>query len=134
VSAEAAWRAAPERRREGTMIARTWHGVTPVAKADEYLRLMLTVAVPDYRAVPGNLGVYVLRRLEGDHAHFLLLTLWQSEDAIRAFAGADMARAKYYPFDADFLLELEPAATHYEVFAAPPRDVVEGADLEVHGS
>lgn len=101
------------------MIARTWHGVTPAAKADEYLRLMLTVAVPDYAAIPGNSGVYVMRRIEGDNAHFLLLTLWESEDAIRQFAGADINVAKYYPFDRDFLLELEPAATHYDVFAAP---------------
>lgn len=101
------------------MIARTWHGVTSAAKADDYLRLMLTVAVPDYSAIPGNRGVYVMRRIEGDSAHFLLLTLWDSEDAIRQFAGADMNVAKYYPFDTDFLLELEPAATHYDVFAAP---------------
>lgn len=108
------------------MIARTWHGITPIEKADEYLRLMLTVAVPDYQAVPGNLGVYVLRRLEGDKAHFLLLTLWQSEDAIRAFAGSEIGKAKYYAFDSDFLLELEPTVTHYDVFAAPTRDVVSG--------
>jgi heme-degrading monooxygenase HmoA len=108
------------------MIARTWHGITPIERADEYLRLMLTVAVPDYQAVPGNLGVYVLRRLEGDRAHFLLLTLWQSEDAIRAFAGSDIAKAKYYAFDSEFLLELEPTATHYDVFAAPARDTASG--------
>ncbi len=101
------------------MIARTWHGITPREKADEYLQLMLTVAVPDYQAIPGNRGVYVLRRLDGDQAHFLLLTLWESEAAIRAFAGAEMEKAKYYPFDSDFLLELEPTATHYAVFAAP---------------
>lgn len=101
------------------MIARTWHGVTPAAKAGDYLHLMLTVAVPDYSAIAGNRGVYVMRRLEGDTAHFLLLTLWDSEDAIRQFAGADMNVAKYYPFDTDFLLELEPTATHYDVFAAP---------------
>lgn len=104
------------------MIARTWHGVTSREKADEYLQLMLTVAVPDYRAVPGNLGVYVLRRLEGDQAHFLLLTLWPSEGAIRAFAGAEIDKAKYYGFDRDFLLELEPTVTHYEVFAAVAPD------------
>lgn len=101
------------------MIARTWHGVTPAAKADEYLRLTLETAIPDYSAIPGNRGVYVMRRIEGDIAHFLLLTLWDSEDAIRQFAGADMNVAKYYPFDTDFLLELEPTATHYDVFAAP---------------
>ena len=102
------------------MIARTWHGVTPAAKADEYLDLMLAVAVPDYKAILGNRGVTVMRRIEGDLAHFLLLTLWDSEGAIRQFAGEEIERAKYYDFDADYLLELEPTVTHYQVFAAPP--------------
>jgi heme-degrading monooxygenase HmoA len=100
------------------MIARTWHGVTPLAKADEYLRLMRTVAVPDYQAIAGNRGVHVMRRIEGETAHFLLLTLWDSEDAIRQFAGEDIEQAKYYDFDPDYLLELEPTVTHYEVFAS----------------
>jgi heme-degrading monooxygenase HmoA len=102
------------------MIARTWHGVTPAAKADDYLRLMLTVAVPDYQAIPGNRGVYVLRRIEGETAHFLLLTLWDSAEALRQFAGREMEAAKYYDFDSAYLLELEPTVTHYDVFAAPP--------------
>ena len=102
------------------MIARTWHGVTPAAKADDYLRLMLTVAVPDYQAIPGNRGVYVLRRIEGETAHFLLLTLWDSAEALRQFAGMEMEAAKYYDFDSAYLLELERTVTHYDVFAAPP--------------
>ena len=32
----------------------------------------------DYRATPGNRGVFVLRRVEGDVAHFVLTTLWDS--------------------------------------------------------
>jgi heme-degrading monooxygenase HmoA len=102
------------------MIARTWHGVTPAAKADDYLHLMLTVAVPDYRAIAGSRGVYVLRRVEGELAHFLLLTLWDSAEAIRQFAGVEMEAAKYYDFDSAFLFELESTVTHYGVFAAPP--------------
>jgi hypothetical protein len=43
--------------------------------------------------------VYVLRQPQGDTAHFLLLTLWDSWDAIRAFAGEDIEKAKYYPED-----------------------------------
>jgi heme-degrading monooxygenase HmoA len=101
------------------MIARTWHGVTSLAKADEYLRLMRSVAVPDYQAIAGNRGVYVMRRIEGETAHFLLLTLWDSEDAIRQFAGEEIEKAKYYDFDPAYLLELEPTVTHYEVFASP---------------
>lgn len=94
-----------------------WHDAR--AKADEYLHLMRTIAVPDYQAIPGNRGVYVMRRMEGDMAHFLLLTLWDSADAIRQFAGEDMEKAKYYNFDASYLLELEPTVTHDEVFERP---------------
>jgi len=100
------------------MIARTWHGVVPAGKADDYHRFLLGTGVPDYRGTPGNRGVFVLRRAEGDVAHFLLLTLWDSYDAIRAFAGDDVERARYYPEDPDFLLELEPTVTHYDVLTA----------------
>jgi heme-degrading monooxygenase HmoA len=72
------------------MVTRIWHGVTPAAKSDEYLNLMRTVAIPDYRSTPGNKGAYALRRLEGDTAHFLVITFWESEEAIRAFAGDDI--------------------------------------------
>jgi hypothetical protein len=63
--------------------------------------------------------VYVLRRREGQEVHFLLISLWESLDAIRRFAGPDLERARYYPEDEDFLLELEPMVTHYEVLSAP---------------
>jgi len=101
------------------MIARTWHGAVPAEKADAYNDYLLETGVPDYEATPGNRGVYVLRRTEGDVAHFFLLTLWDSLDAIRAFAGDDAERARYYPEDEAYLLELEPTVTHYDVLAAP---------------
>jgi heme-degrading monooxygenase HmoA len=98
------------------MIARIWHGTTPAAKGDEYLNLMRTVAIPDYRKTPGNKGAYALRRIEGDTVHFLMVTFWESETAIRAFAGEDISKAKYYDFDKKFLLELEPSSIHYEMY------------------
>jgi heme-degrading monooxygenase HmoA len=98
------------------MITRIWHGRTPAAKSDEYFQLMRTVAIPDYRAIPGNTGAYALRRIEGDIAHFLMVTFWESEDAIRTFAGDTLTVAKYYDFDKNFLLEMEPASTHYETY------------------
>jgi hypothetical protein len=42
-----------------------------------------------------------------------LLTLWESEEAIERFAGPEIERARYYPEDEEFLLELEPTVTHY---------------------
>jgi len=55
------------------MIARVWHGITPASRAEDYRRYMLDTAVKELRAVPGNRGVYFLRRIEGDVAHFEFL-------------------------------------------------------------
>ncbi|MGH2402263.1 MAG: antibiotic biosynthesis monooxygenase family protein [Candidatus Limnocylindria bacterium] len=101
-----------------TRIARLWHGRVPADKADAYFDLMERVAVPDYRGTPGNLAAYALRRDQGDVTHVVMLTFWESLDAIRAFAGDPIETAKYYDFDAEFLLELEPTVTHYSVPAA----------------
>jgi len=98
------------------MIARIWHGRTKAAKADEYLAFLQQRALPDYRGTPGNLAAYVLRRDEGDVTHFMTLTHWESLQAIEAFAGSDIARAKYYPEDSGFLLEFEPTVQHHELY------------------
>jgi heme-degrading monooxygenase HmoA len=99
------------------MICRMWHGVTPRSKADAYTRFLEQRAVPDYRSVPGNLSVAVLRRDEAEVTHFLTVTHWESEESIRAFAGNDLLKAKYYPEDQDYLLEFEPLVQHFVVAA-----------------
>jgi hypothetical protein len=45
-----------------------------------------------------------------------MVTFWESEAAIRAFDGDDISVAKYYDFDKDFLVELEPCSVHYETY------------------
>ena len=89
--------------------------MTATARADEYLAFLRARALPDYRGTPGNLAAYILRRAEGEITHFTTLSFWDSPASIAAFAGADIACAKYYPEDADFLLEFEPCVQHHEV-------------------
>jgi heme-degrading monooxygenase HmoA len=98
------------------MIARMWHGRVPVAKSDEYLKLMRTIAIPDYKSTPGNRGAWALRQIQGEIAHFIMLTFWESRQAIAKFAGDDIEAAKYYDFDSDFLLELELHVKHFELY------------------
>jgi heme-degrading monooxygenase HmoA len=99
------------------MICRIWHGRTPRERADEYAAFLRQRAIPDYRSVAGNIDVEILRRDDGDITHFLTVTHWVSEQAIRAFAGDELLQAKYYPEDAEFLLELEPVVQHFDVVA-----------------
>jgi heme-degrading monooxygenase HmoA len=97
------------------VIARTWSGATRRADADSYLRYLEKTGFSEYRATPGNLGVLALRRLAGDRAEFLLISLWDSEEAIRQFAGDDIGRAVFYPEDERFLIERGEEVQHYEV-------------------
>ena len=103
------------------MIARTWRGLTRAADKDTYYEYLRKTGLPGYRATKGNQGVWVLRRVADGKAEFLLISLWESWDAIKAFAGPDFERAVYYPEDRKFLLELEPHVRHYEVLTSPSR-------------
>ena len=98
------------------MIARIWHGRTSLQKSDEYLRFLIERALPDYRSTAGNVTAKIFRRHGGDAAHFITFTLWDSLDSIRAFAGEEIEKAKYYPEDSSFLLEFEPTVQHFEVY------------------
>ena len=101
------------------MIARMWRGVTPETKAGAYLEYLRQTGVRGCRETPGNRGVFVLRRRSDAKAEFLFLSLWESMGAVRAFAGPEVAKAVYYPEDAEYLLEMEPEVAHYEVLVTP---------------
>jgi len=102
------------------MIVRIWHGRTPRNRADEYAAFLERRAIPDYRGTAGNLEVAILRREEQEVTHFLTVTRWISEEAIRAFAGPEVLRAKYYPEDTGYLLEFEREVQHFAVVARAP--------------
>lgn len=100
------------------MIARYWHGRVPRARADDYLDLLRRTGLADIRATAGNLGAQIWRRDEGEVTHYEFVSFWESYEAIRRFAGADVEVAHYYDEDHDFLLELEPHVRHAEVVAS----------------
>jgi len=97
------------------MVARIWRGATKAEDGDVYLEYLHRTGFAEYRATPGNLGVLGLRRFEGGRAEFLLLTLWESEEAIRRFAGEEIERAVFYPEDERFLVERGERVSHFEV-------------------
>ncbi len=101
------------------MIARLWRGTTQASTADDYLTYLMETGVKAYQATPGNRGVYVMRRLDDGRAEFLLVSLWESIDAIRQFAGDDIEQAVFYPRDDAFLIDRETRVTHYEVLVGP---------------
>lgn len=100
------------------MIARIWHGRVARRNAEAYRAFLDRTGLADYRATPGNEGVVVLRRDDGDVTHFTLVTFWRDVEAIKAFAGEDYERARYYGGEDDaMLLEHEEFVVHHEVLS-----------------
>src|SRR2546423_13710844 len=102
------------------MIARVWSGSARVGHARQYLDYLEQHTMPALTAIDGYRGAYVLRRDRPDGLdQFLVVTLWDSLDAIRRFAGAD-AEAAVVPGEAQaHLFAYEDRAVHYEVMVAP---------------
>jgi len=97
------------------MIARTWRGATAAADAEAYVGYLHETGFAEYAKTPGNLGVLGLRRIVGERAEFLLVTLWESEEAVRRFAGETPGRAVFYPEDDRFLVDRDEHVDHFEV-------------------
>jgi heme-degrading monooxygenase HmoA len=100
------------------MIARIWHGRTLSSKADEYEKYLQATGVKQILATAGNHGVEVLRHADGPKTDFIVISYWESMDAVKRFAGADYQKAVIMPRDAQFLIEVEPGVVHYEVVRA----------------
>jgi heme-degrading monooxygenase HmoA len=102
------------------MVARIWRGAVRREDADAYAAYIGETGIADYEATPGNRGAWMLRRDVGDRTEFVTFTLWDSVDAIRAFAGDDIEAAVYYPEDDRYLVEREDRVAHYEVTGREP--------------
>ena len=100
------------------MILRSWRGAVRADDAERYLAHQSGTGVRDYRETPGNRGVLVLSRPQGELVEVITLTLWDSMDAVRRFAGDDPGRARFYPGDDELLAEKDLHADHWDVVEA----------------
>ena len=96
------------------MTARIWRGVVRTGDADEYARYIRGTGFSEYGRTEGNRGAWMLRRDEDGETEFLTLSMWESRDAIKAFAGEDIEAAVLYPEDEKYLVG-ESTIAHYEV-------------------
>ena len=101
------------------MIARLWRGWTRPENADAYESLLRERVLPGLQGIDGYRGGYVLRQDGTDEAEFVVLNLFESLDAVRAFAGPDYTVSVFEPEARQLLSKVEPRAFHYEVKVAP---------------
>ena len=101
------------------MICRIWHGWTTPANADVYEALLkeeIFVGIEN-RQIAGFHSIQLLRRDLGDEVEFVTSMLFDSLDAVRAFAGDDYELAVVPPRARAVLSHFDARSQHYEVRA-----------------
>jgi heme-degrading monooxygenase HmoA len=102
-------------RSQSNMIMRMWKARATPNGADGYVQHATKVVFPKVSAVQGHRGAYLLRRkIEGD-VEVVVLTLWDSMEAIRRFAGSEPNKAVVEPEARAVLASFDEYVTHFEV-------------------
>ena len=95
-------------------IVRMWRGSVRNEDTDEYVAYIERTGMREYRETPGNLDAWMLTRDLGDGTtEIVTVSRWQSLEAIKGFAGADIETAVYYPEDDRFLVERDDVVRHW---------------------
>ena len=101
------------------MIARIWRGWTTAEHADAYEKLLRDVVYPGLQNIKGYQGGYIFRQDSKDETEFVAVNLFDSLDAVKAFAGPEYEVPVFEPEARRLLSRVEPIARHYDVKKAP---------------
>jgi heme-degrading monooxygenase HmoA len=101
------------------VIARLWHGWTTRENADAYESLLRSEVLPRIRRIDGHRGAYVLRDESEDGVEFVTVTLWETMEAVQAFAGDDHEQAVVPPEARNLLDRFDERVRHYSVRVEP---------------
>jgi heme-degrading monooxygenase HmoA len=97
------------------MIARTWRCVATSENVPHYVEHFERNVFPELRALRGFSEAFILRKFIGDDIELTVITLWESMDAIRSFAGENAEMAVVAPEAEAVLNSFDPTVTHYDV-------------------
>jgi heme-degrading monooxygenase HmoA len=97
------------------MIIREWRGRTSRDRAEAYPAHFRNLVLPELRGIAGFVGATLSCRDQGETVEYLVLTRWQSLDAIRAFAGDAPEKAVIEPGAVAALTDYDDFVRHYEV-------------------
>lgn len=101
------------------MIARLWLCTAAREKAADYIDHFQHGVLPELRQIDGYKGAYILRRELDDGVELTVMTLWESMDTIRKFAGETVEMAVVAPAAQAVLRTFDTTVTHYEIALSP---------------
>jgi heme-degrading monooxygenase HmoA len=100
---------------EHPMVARIWHGRTHADKTDEYRQYLFDVGIKKIASLPGNRGVQMMMSKTADQGEFMVISYWDSIEAIKGYAGEHYTQVHDLPRDKEFLIDHEPLVRHFDL-------------------
>jgi heme-degrading monooxygenase HmoA len=97
------------------MIARVWKGYATPENAPLYLEHLQHNVFPELEQIDGYRGANVLQKEANGEVEFIVITYWQSMDAIRQFAGENTEIAVVAAEAQAVLSHYESTVLHYEM-------------------
>ncbi len=105
-------------------ILRVWRAEIRRALKAEYVEYVTSTGLAAYRSTPGNLGASIaVRDIDPERSEIVTLSWWSGTEALRAFAGSDFQRARYFPDDDRYLLSRPEQVLHYDASLWTPAAV-----------
>jgi len=92
-----------------------WRARSTVDKSGEYVQHATEKVFPTLRAIEGHRGAYLLRRAVDGAIELVVLTLWESMEAVRKFAGKEPEKAVVEPEARAVLTSFDDSVTHFEI-------------------
>jgi heme-degrading monooxygenase HmoA len=97
------------------MISRHWKGIAKPGYADEYIHHLKTDTFSKLAGIPGFIRVSILTRIVEAGTEFQIVTVWNSLDAIKAFAGPNAEIAVVPPLVQQLMASYDSKVVHYEI-------------------
>jgi heme-degrading monooxygenase HmoA len=97
------------------MVSRQWRGVVRVERAEDYVAHLRSETLPQLEEIAGFVSARVVKRRVAQGVEFLVVTEWESVEAIERFAGQDVEAAVVPERAQAMMVEYDERARHYEV-------------------
>ena len=95
------------------MISRLWRGIARAECAVAYIEHLQRETLPAIRTLPGFKRAAILHRPCDRGTEFLIVTEWECEQAVTAFAGNDVLAAVVPESVQRMMVEFDAHARHY---------------------
>ena len=97
------------------MISRQWRGLAHANQAQNYVKHLRNYTFPTLREIPGFVDASILLRPVENGVEFLIVTQWDSLEAITNFAGSDPETAVVPAEVVAMMVEYDRRVEHFEV-------------------